>query len=152
MVVNAPSDHISARSGCSPRSARSSAASSPPATSAAPKRRAAVRLPTPAGPKTRTAGAAPPAARAGRTGAPRARARAPEPQAGVPPPPRRQGSLEQPQGRLVADHALEGLRGVRHAPRLLLFGPGDTLETLNAGLWAPPNLPSGARRREDAKE
>src|SRR5918992_3490175 len=50
MVVNAPWGTISVRSGCSPLSALSSAATSPAATSAAPNLRATIRLPTPGGP------------------------------------------------------------------------------------------------------
>src|SRR5215211_6864823 len=55
IVVNAPWGTISVRSGCSPLSALSSAATSPPATSAAPNLSATIRLPTPGGPWNRYA-------------------------------------------------------------------------------------------------
>src|SRR5215213_2986606 len=50
MVVNDPWGRISARSGCRPRSALPSAATSPPATSVAPNLSATILLPTPGGP------------------------------------------------------------------------------------------------------
>src|SRR5215210_1247852 len=64
MVVNAPWGTISVRSGCSPLSALSSAASSPPATSAAPNLSATIRLPTPGGPWNRYACETSPVSRA----------------------------------------------------------------------------------------
>src|SRR5215210_451378 len=55
MVVNDPWGRISVRSGCRPRSALPSAATSPPATSAAPNLSATILLPTPGGPWNRYA-------------------------------------------------------------------------------------------------
>src|ERR671913_2363846 len=64
MVVNAPWGTISVRSGCSPLSALSSAATSPPATSAAANLSATIRLPTPGGPWNRYACETSPVSRA----------------------------------------------------------------------------------------
>src|SRR5918993_1138423 len=64
MVVNAPWGAISVRSGCSPLSALPSAATSPPATSAAPNLSATIRLPTPGGPWNRYACETSPVSRA----------------------------------------------------------------------------------------
>src|SRR5215204_475763 len=64
MVVNAPWGTISIRSGCSPLSALSSAATSPPATSAAANLSATIRLPTPGGPWNRYACETSPVSRA----------------------------------------------------------------------------------------
>src|SRR5215213_9760979 len=64
MVVNVPWGIISVRSGCSPLSALSSAATSPPATSVAPNLSATIRLPTPGGPWNRYACETSPVSRA----------------------------------------------------------------------------------------
>src|SRR5215210_3962793 len=64
MVVNVPWGTTSVRSGCSPLSALSAAATSPPVTSAAPNLSATIRLPTPGGPWNRYACETSPVSRA----------------------------------------------------------------------------------------
>src|SRR5215213_503820 len=64
IVVNVPWGTISVRSGCTPLSALSSAATSPEATSAAPNLSATIRLPTPGGPWNRYACETSPVSRA----------------------------------------------------------------------------------------